>query len=685
MKYKGGALCARMLAGVLVISMLLSGSGESAKESSERQTNLAKTIQEKANYLMDSSESFSVQYALIDNGEITISGNVGKMPEKLTKDTVYGIGSVSKVFAAAAVMKLVDEGKINLDTPVYQYIPEFHMKDERYKQISPRMLLNHSSGLRGTESTNDALLGDNDTYVHDKLLETLAEQTLKADPGAFSVYCNGGFSLTEILVERVSGMSFTDFLHENFMKPLKMEHSGMPQDPIDASKFAGYYMEDGSKLSMVDYCNAIASGGVESTAEDMVRFAEVFMGEYTDVLSQDSVNAMAEEEYKRGMWPGDVDDCNNYGLGWDSVKLYPFTEYGIQALAKGGDLSTYHASFVVLPEEKMAVAVLTSGGNSMANQSLACKMLLLALQDKGRISMEKEAKTFGKPVLAEMPAELLQYVGTYAASENQFEVKMTKKGELTLTSDSDTTYLYTGDGNFVNSDGNSQMCFVQEENGRTYLWKRSYDTDVEFVQVADSQYIAEKLEDNVISEHVAKTWKAREGKSYYILNQKYSSDAYVLDYPTVEIEGLDGKTGYWADRKILDADTAVSEIQIPGQEGRDTIEARFYHKNGAEYLQQSELLCISEEAVTPLNIKTQDKVQITTDGYARWYTIPEEAFNKTLTVTIPKKAAYVVYDANGKCINDSYLSGKNVTTLPEGGTIAFVGNAGSEFKLVLKE
>lgn len=85
---------------------------------------------------------------------------------------MYGIGSVSKVFGAAAVMKLVDEGKIDLDTPVVQYITDFKMKDERYKRITPRMLLNHSSGLRGTGSTGDSLFEDNDTYAHDTLLQT---------------------------------------------------------------------------------------------------------------------------------------------------------------------------------------------------------------------------------------------------------------------------------------------------------------------------------------------------------------------------------------------------------------------------------------------------------------------------------------------------------------------------------
>ncbi len=78
---------------------------------------LAKIAAEKAALLIDSTETFSVQYALIDNGKITVSGQIGKNDKPLTKDTMDGIGSVSKVFGAAAVMKLVDEGKIDLDTP----------------------------------------------------------------------------------------------------------------------------------------------------------------------------------------------------------------------------------------------------------------------------------------------------------------------------------------------------------------------------------------------------------------------------------------------------------------------------------------------------------------------------------------------------------------------------------------
>ncbi|MGL4799784.1 MAG: serine hydrolase domain-containing protein, partial [Cellulosilyticaceae bacterium] len=129
----------------------------------------------------------SVQYAVLDAGELIASGDTAN-----TTDTLYGIGSVSKVYTTMAVMQLVEQGKIDLDTPVVTYIPEFEMADARYKDITPRMLLNHSSGIMGTTFKNMLLLEDDDTYSTSHLLEALKTQWLKADPGAFSVYCNDG-------------------------------------------------------------------------------------------------------------------------------------------------------------------------------------------------------------------------------------------------------------------------------------------------------------------------------------------------------------------------------------------------------------------------------------------------------------------------------------------------------------
>ena len=95
------------------------------------------------------------------------------------------------------MMKLVEQGKVDLDEPVTAYLPDFTMADPRYTQITVRMLLNHSSGLMGG-TTNDAFLfGDqgNDD-APSRLLERLAGQTLQAEPGAYSVYSNDIFPHT---------------------------------------------------------------------------------------------------------------------------------------------------------------------------------------------------------------------------------------------------------------------------------------------------------------------------------------------------------------------------------------------------------------------------------------------------------------------------------------------------------
>lgn len=196
-------------------------------------------------------------------------------------------------------MKLVDEGKVDLDAPVARYIPDFKMKDKRYKRITPRMLLNHSTGLQGMTFNNAFLFKDNDAYAHDILLQQLSNQNLKADPGAFSVYCNDGFTLAEILVERVSGMNFTEFLHQKFTEPLKLNHTITSQDKWEDEKRAGQYSPTYQGQLPSEMVNVIGTGGISSTAEDVVRFSQIFMGQRKEILSNKAVKAMEQEEYKK--------------------------------------------------------------------------------------------------------------------------------------------------------------------------------------------------------------------------------------------------------------------------------------------------------------------------------------------------------------------------------------------------
>ncbi|WP_217581032.1 serine hydrolase [Lysinibacillus sp. GbtcB16] len=649
---------------------------------------LKKIAAEKANLLTQSYETTSVQYALIDNGKVILSGQTGKNDmegkQPLTKNTLYGIGSVSKIYTTAAVMKLVDEGKVDLDVPVVHYIPDFQMKDERYKRITPRMLLNHSSGLQGTGYGNSFLFDDNDTYAHDNLLRQLSNQSLKADPGAFSVYCNDGFTLAEIMVEKVSGMSFTEFIHQQFTEPLKLNHTKTPQNTGKNDKFAGLYFPTYEGQLPAESVNVIGTGGISSTAEDMVRFSQIFMGQGKGILSDKAVKAMEQEEYKKGMWPGDGDNIINYGLGWDSVKLYPFSEYGIKGLAKGGDTGLQHASLVVLPEQKMAVAVLSSGGSSSTNQLMATEILLAALKEKGVIKDIKPNKSFGKPVKAKMPEDIAKKTGFYGNSFSHFNIEITKNGELLLPGNSEEKYVYTADGSFIHETGTSKLYFIKEKNDRTYLVESSFISLPGLGQVAVTQYLAEKLEDNMLSKETTVAWAQREGVKYYLVNEKYSSALYLLPMMlTTQINRNEGLDGYWNGRKITGPNTAAHQLQIPVSAGRDTSEARFYTEGGNEYMEMGGLLYVSGSNVKSLDADQTSKVKLQANGHAEWFTIPQAAAGKTMTVSLPAKSSFAVYDEEGLYVNFTVVSGNNKVKLPKNGTVVFAGAPNSQFTITL--
>ncbi|MFB9276934.1 serine hydrolase domain-containing protein [Cohnella cellulosilytica] len=686
----------RFLSLTLIMTMLApAGAMAAASDGGETPTAYEatqKAASEKADLLTGQYGTTSLQYALIDQGRIVVSGQSGlndpEGEQPLSADTMYGIGSVSKMFTSAAVMKLADEGKVDLDTPVAQYVPEFKMADERYERITPRMLLNHSAGFNGSSLTNAFLLEDNDTYAHDTLLEQLAEQKLKADPGAYSVYCNDCFTLAEILVEKVSGTDFTSYIHRNFTEPLNMANTKTPADRPETSGLADIYFPGFGNPLPNETVNVIGTGGIYSTAEDMVRFSQIFTGQTEGILSAEAAEKMAQAEYKKGLWPEEADTSINYGLGWDSVDLFPFGDYGIQALAKGGDTILYHAELVVLPGKNMAAAVLSSGGSSTTNQLLASQILLDALKEKGEIDEFKADKSYGRPIKTDMPQEAMALSGIYGSTNQLIRVDITEDGEMLITLPyvpmyPAERYVYAADGSFRSEDGSVKINLVEERNGRTYLWTRQYLSLPGLGQMALSQYSAEKLEPNSVSQETLAAWEKRDGKRYYPINEKYTSLSYLLA-SSAQIQLVEEAPGYMLDKKMTGPNTAAADLQLPTVGGRDADEFNFYEESGIEYLKLGGNLFVGEEALKPIYSGGSSSLTIPDNGYAKWFTIPERAAGKTMTVTPSSNGSYAVYDENGTCVDFGVVNPAHTTLLPDNGTVVFAGEAGTQFKITLE-
>lgn len=633
----------------------------------------------------------SVQYAIISNGDIILSGGSGSADQAgripVTGDTMYCIGSVSKMYTVCAAMMLVDQGLLDLDTPLTEYIPEFRMTDERYVKITPRMLMNYSSGLYGTQFKDGFTLGDANTKNHDELLEHLAQEGLKSEPGAMSFYCNDGITLLEILVERISGQTFSDYIREHISEPLGLKNTATPLDDFDRQQLARLYHPLAPDALPVDTVNLIGSGGIYSTAEELCLFGEVLMGHKPGILSAESALAMRAEEYKRGEWSGPEEGFFAYGLGWDSVYSFPFKDYDIQVVAKGGSTLLTNSSLVTIPEHNLAMAVASSGGSAFYNNVFACSILQEVLADQGVIEAVAPPRDMMLPDGQEVPEEFMKYSGTYGwALYQTFTIDMGKDG-FTFTDplglSNFSRFSYIGDNKFTNEDGSSTITFETGEQGSVYILLETVAMLPGIGRAAIAYNAGQKLEGEPLSAELAGIWEARAGR-YFILDDAPASQLYMGMLFNFNLE-VNPEYGYAMGCRIIDENVAVNHLDTPMfHVACNFSDLEFFTQDGMEYLKAEGYTLIGYHNLTDLQSEEADHI-ISDDGYARWYKIPDSMAGWQITVRLPEGSSFAVYDKDHNGAFFSMASDTDSTVLPEGGTIAFIGAAGDEFGVTYTE
>lgn len=199
-------------------------SGENARCSGSRPA-LAQWMQEKLESILREKGTTAVCAAACVPGELlaaACAGTRGFEDSEARVDDLYNIGSVSKVYVAAAIMKLVQEGKAALDEPVVKYLPDWKLADGRFRDITLRMLLNHSSGIPGTNLHDHLVLEEGEELFTGTYRNTQAyweAMKLRARPGSFSSYSNDGYDLLAEVVEAVTGEPYIRWLRERITLP----------------------------------------------------------------------------------------------------------------------------------------------------------------------------------------------------------------------------------------------------------------------------------------------------------------------------------------------------------------------------------------------------------------------------------------------------------------------------------
>jgi len=245
--------------------------------------------------------------------------------EPLKTAAIFNLASVSKQFTALCIMMLCEEEALDYDDSICDYIPEF--ENAAYQDITIRHLLQHTSGLADYEEIVEEHWEDEDIIVtNDDIVALFAEHEpdLLFTPNKKHDYCNTGYAFLATIVERVSELSFEDFLQERIFQPLDMKNSfgyRLSNGKPPHKKVTGFERDDGDYVendsSYVD--GIIGDGNIFSNVDDLVKYNAAL---YTDELvSQDTLaEAYTPTELSNGK-------TYEYGFGWDLFESGEFVSH----------------------------------------------------------------------------------------------------------------------------------------------------------------------------------------------------------------------------------------------------------------------------------------------------------------------------------------------------------------------
>ena len=342
-----------------------------------------------------------------------------------TGDSVFQIGSMTKVWTATVVMQLVDEGKLDLDAPIVDVLPELELADKDVAaRVTMRHLLTHTSGIDGDVFT-DTGRGDD---CLERYVALLAEAAQNHPLAATWSYCNSGFVLAGRVIEKLTDGTWDAAINQRLVGPLGMTHTGtLPEEALLHRAAVGHISEPGAEPERAPAWGlprALGPAGlVNSTAADVLSFARMHLSgglapDGTRILSESALSAMTEHEADL---PDKYTLGDSWGLGW-----IRFGWDGRRLIGHDGNTIGQAAFLRVLPDEGLAVTLLTNGGNA---RDLYEELYREIFRELAGVEMPHPLEPPNEPVQVDVTPRL----GTYERAGARLEVLADADGPVLRT------------------------------------------------------------------------------------------------------------------------------------------------------------------------------------------------------------------------------------------------------------
>ena len=342
-------------------------------------------------------ENQGVSAAIFYKGDLVWSGGAGWMDQNKNKaacgDMIARTASITKSMTAVAIMQLVEAGKIDLDVPIQNYIPNFPKKKEG--TITTRHLLTQTSGIANYKSWKDGF--SMETFTMEQAVDRFKNRKLVGQPGKVYQYATYNYMVLGLIIEKVTGQYYEDFLQTNVWQPAQMKDTYLEHKAPSSERKSGLFVVENGQITADESTNLsmkAAGGGVQSTAIDLGRFAVALMKH--QLVQPSTFESMLVN-------PGVRKNGTPYGLGF---KLYQEEgPYG-KMIGHNGAQAGCATDWMVFLDQELVVAVLSNTRNG--NATLIAQQIA-----KQALSAEHRNQAIPQYIQLE-PANIDALVGKYA-------------------------------------------------------------------------------------------------------------------------------------------------------------------------------------------------------------------------------------------------------------------------------
>jgi CubicO group peptidase (beta-lactamase class C family) len=350
----------RPLARFLVVAL---AAGPSGAQQPSTATLTARVDSLVADY-KDRTHTPAVSVAVLRGGDTLVMKGYGLASltpmTQSTASTVYRIGSITKQFTSAGIMRLIERGKLSLDDPMSKFLPDVPLHDH---VVTIRQLLNHTSGIHSYTSVRDWQGTWEQDLTPRQIVAFVDKDTFDFAPGTRWLYNNTGYVLLGMIIEKVSGESYAAFLQREFFTPLGLRQTSYcPSRPMDPSFAAGYASRSGSPrpAAYLSMTHPFSAGALCSTVRDLVIWQRALSGgrvanakSYALMTTADTLNNGTRLSYGFGLVPGQLGTHRSIG--------------------HGGSVNGFTTASVYFPDDNVNVVVFTNsdGGPDALGQNIA--------------------------------------------------------------------------------------------------------------------------------------------------------------------------------------------------------------------------------------------------------------------------------------------------------------------------